>query len=94
MTFLREVKFESQGISMRAPVRVTFAHGGDCVTSGAESGVLCVWETTTGDQFQLLGHEGALTSRSAQIATLIAFQFWDDTEQVMQEIVVSLPSII
>ncbi|KAF7972059.1 hypothetical protein HWV62_19207 [Athelia sp. TMB] len=58
LTFLREVKFEQQDTPSRTPVRVTFVHGGDCIASGAETGALCVWETATGDQFQVLGREG------------------------------------
>lgn len=40
------------------PVSVAFLHDGQGVISGAQAGNVCVWETTSGDQFQVLGHEG------------------------------------
>jgi WD40 repeat protein len=44
------------------PVSVAFLHEGQGVVSGAQKGNVCVWETASGDRFQVLGHEGLYRS--------------------------------
>lgn len=55
--FKKEIQFQGNG-NTRSPVRVSFLHGGDAVVSGTQTGVISVWESDTGEQFQVLGYEG------------------------------------
>lgn len=54
----RTFKFNDKQPDKNYPVSVAFVHEGAGVVSGAQAGSVFVWETNSGEQFQVLEHDG------------------------------------
>ncbi|KAH9840939.1 WD40-repeat-containing domain protein [Rhodofomes roseus] len=56
---LRHYKFDVEPIP-DVLLQVSFIHGGQAIVCGTTTGNVCIWQTTTGELYQTLAHQGKL----------------------------------